>query len=71
MPDLRESGNIEQDADIIIFIYREGYYTEETPKREEAEIIVSKNRNGRTGTVRLMWEPTLTRFENMPVKENK
>ncbi len=65
MPDLRESGNIEQDADIILFIYREGYYTEETPKREEAEIIVAKNRNGRTGTVKLMWEPTLTRFENI------
>jgi replicative DNA helicase len=65
MHDLRESGNIEQDADIIIFIYREGYYTEETPKREEAEIIIAKNRNGRTGTIRLMWEPTLTRFENI------
>jgi replicative DNA helicase len=69
MPDLRESGNIEQDADIILFIYREGYYTEETPKREEAEIIVAKNRNGRTGTIKLMWEPTLTRFENIK-KEN-
>jgi len=69
MPDLRESGNIEQDADIIIFIYRDGYYTEETPKREEAEIIVAKNRNGRTGTVRLMWEPALTRFENLKEKE--
>ena len=71
MPDLRESGNIEQDADIIIFIYREGYYSEGIQKREEAEIIVAKNRNGRTGTVRLIWEPALTRFENIPKKKEE
>jgi len=65
LSDLRESGNIEQDADIVLFIYRDGYYNDRPPCREEAEIIVSKNRNGRTGTVRLMWEPTLTRFENI------
>lgn len=65
MSDLRESGNIEQDADVIIFIYRDGYYENDIPKREEADIIVAKNRNGRTGTLKLMWEPSLTRFENL------
>lgn len=64
MPDLRESGNIEQDADVIIFIYREGYYEETFKQREDAEIIVAKNRNGRTGTVKLIWEPALTVFKN-------
>ncbi len=64
MSDLRESGSIEQDADIVAFIYREDYYNETEENRGMAEIIVSKQRNGPTGTVKLMFLKEFTRFEN-------
>lgn len=65
LSDLRESGAIEQDADLVIFIYREEYYNRNTPKRGVAEIIVAKQRNGPVGTVELAFLEDCTRFENL------
>lgn len=65
MSDIRESGAIEQDADVIMFLYRDDYYNPETEERNVAEIIIAKQRNGPTGTVKLTWQPKYTRFVNM------
>ena len=62
MSDLRESGAIEQDADAILFLYRDDYYTPNTEEKNVAECIVSKNRHGETGTVKLQWLPQYTTF---------
>jgi len=64
LSDLRESGAIEQDADIIIFIYRDDYYNRDSEWKGVSDIIVSKNRNGRTDSVRLTWLAQYTSFEN-------
>lgn len=65
LSDLRESGAIEQDADIVLFLHREDYYNQETEKKNVAEVIISKNRNGATGTVELAWLGQYTKFANL------
>lgn len=65
LSDLRDSGAIEQDADLVIMLYREEYYTPETPDRGIAEIIIAKHRNGPTGTVKLLFEPQFNSFRNL------
>ncbi len=64
LQDLRESGSIEQDADIVMFIYRDDYYNPQEAPTNIAEIIIAKNRSGQTGTAELLWMPSFTRFAN-------
>ena len=65
LSDLRESGEIEQDADIVIFLYRDDYYNEDSEKKNVAELILAKHRGGSTGTVDLAWLPSYTKFANL------
>jgi replicative DNA helicase len=65
LSDLRESGSIEQDADLVLMIYRDEYYNPETPDRGITEVIVTKHRNGPVGTCKLLFEPQFTRFRNL------
>lgn len=65
LSDLRESGAIEQDADVVMFIYRDDYYNRDSDKKGISEIIIAKQRNGPIGTVELVWLPQYTKFANM------
>ena len=65
LSDLRESGAIEQDADVVMFIYRDDYYNHDTEKKDIAEIIIAKQRNGPIGTIELAWIPKYTKFANL------
>ncbi|MFP4697995.1 MAG: replicative DNA helicase [Eubacteriales bacterium] len=65
LSDLRESGAIEQDADVVMFLYRDEYYNPDTEAKNQAELIVAKQRNGPTGTINLVWLGQYTKFVNM------
>ena len=68
LSDLRESGAIEQDADVVMFIYRDDYYNKDSDMKGIAEINIAKQRNGPIGTVNLVWLPQYTKFANMEKK---
>lgn len=65
LSDLRESGAIEQDADVVMFLYRDDYYNHDSPEAGISEVIIAKQRNGPIGTVKLAWLPEYTRFANL------
>ncbi len=65
LSDLRESGSIEQDADLVIMLYRDEYYNPDSPERGIAEASIVKHRNGPVGTVKLIFNAELTKFESM------
>ena len=69
LSDLRESGSIEQDSDIVLFLYREGYYNEEADDQTSAKCIIAKNRHGSTGTIDLYWDGQYTRFSSVEYRE--
>lgn len=68
LSDLRESGAIEQDADIVMFLYRDEYYHEDSEKKNMGEVIIAKQRNGATGTVELAWLGQFTKFANLDIQ---
>lgn len=70
MSDIRESGSIEQDADVIAFLYRDDYYDRESEEQNIMEIIIGKQRNGPVGTVKLVFQKDYNRFENLSVRED-
>jgi replicative DNA helicase len=64
LADLRESGSLEQDADVVMFLYRDEVYNRDSPDKGAAEVIVAKHRSGPTGIVRLVFNGAYTRFDN-------
>ena len=71
LSDLRESGAIEQDADVVMFLYRDDYYNHDSPKKNICEVIIAKQRNGPIGTTELAWMPDLTKFGNLSRTDEK
>ncbi len=68
---MRESGAIEQDADIVLFLYRDDYYNENSEKKNIAEVILAKHRGGSTGTVELAWLSNYTKFANLETRRQE
>ena len=68
LSDLRESGSIEADADVVLFVYREDYYVEDTDRQNIADILVAKHRHGATGTVSLYFRKELTQFRDLEIQ---
>lgn len=71
LSDLRESGAIEQDADVVMFLYRDDYYNHDSPDKGVSEVIIAKQRNGPIGTVKLAWLPQYTKFANLEHRANE
>ena len=71
MADLRESGSIEQDADVVMLLYRPDYYDQQQDSQNRAQVIVAKNRHGGTGTVEMAWDPQFTKFSELTVIEEQ
>jgi replicative DNA helicase len=71
LSDLRESGSIEQDADVVLFIYREDYYIEETDRQNVADVLVAKHRHGATGTISLYFRKELTQFRDLDIQRTE
>ena len=71
LSDLRESGSIEQDADLVLFLYRDAYYNRESEEQNVAECIVAKNRHGETDSVKLGWDGQFTRFKGLELFRNE
>jgi replicative DNA helicase len=71
LSDLRESGSIEQDADIVIFLYRDDYYNKDSERKNVTEVILAKNRAGSIGTVDLAWLPSYTKFANLAKQDEE
>ena len=65
LSDLRESGSIEQDADIVMFLYRDEYYNKDSPDKGKSDVIIGKHRNGETGTIKLSFDARFTKFKNI------
>jgi len=70
LSDLRESGAIEQDADMVMFLYRDEYYNPDSEEKGVAEVIIAKQRSGPTGSVKLAWLANLTKFGNLEQERN-
>lgn len=71
LSDLRESGSIEQDADLVLFLYRDAYYNRDSEEQNVAECIIAKNRHGETGTVKLAWDGEHTKFSGLEIFHNE
>ena len=71
LSELRESGAIEQDADVVMFLYRDDYYNHDSPDKGVSEVIIAKQRNGPIGTVKLAWLPEYTKFANLERGKNE
>jgi replicative DNA helicase len=71
LSDLRESGSIEQDADVVLFIYRDDYYNEDSEQQNIADVIVAKHRHGSTGTVSLFFRKELTQFRDLEIQRTE
>jgi replicative DNA helicase len=68
LSDLRDSGNLEQDADIVLFLYRDDYYNEDSDEQSIAEVNIAKHRHGATGSVKLKFRKELTLFEDLEIE---